>query len=303
MKYSIIVPVFNSEESLKDLFLEMQSLFLSRGEPFEVIFVDDGSSDRSWEVIRELKQSHADTVRGIRLSRNFSQHNATLCGISYASGDFIITIDDDLQIPPGEIEKLIQEAKNSGADLVYGVFTKKKHGAVRNIGSRTIKSSSKWLNDSPGEGSSFRLMTRELADNLKNHAQNFLYIDEVLHWYTDNIRFVTTEHQPRRYKRSGYTTGKLINLVANLLLYYTTLPLKFLVYGGFLFSLITLGFVIYFIILKIQFNVPLGYTSLIVSILFSTSIILFSLGIIGEYLRRIYLVQNRKPAWSVRSMI
>jgi len=110
-------------------------------------------------------------------------------------------------------------------------------------------------------------------------------------------------HLPRKYRKSGYTYRKLVHLVTNILLYYTMLPLKFLVYGGLTFSLITFGFGVFQIIKKVVFDVPLGYTSLIVAILFSTSIILFSLGIIGEYLRRIYMAQNLKPPFSIQKIL
>ncbi len=302
--YSIIIPVYNSELSLKELYEGIHSVFGELNESFEVIFVDDGSRDTSWEVLQSLKKEHPDTVTAISLSKNFGQHNATLCGFSFAKGEFIISIDDDLQVPPAEIKKLIRRQKEENADIVYGHYgSSKQHSAIRNAGSRLSKKTSAIMTGGPGEGSSFRLIRSELVKKILDHHQNFIYIDEVILWYTDSITFEQVEHHRRKYRQSGYTFTKLFKLAGNILLYYSTIPLKFLVYGGFIASLIFSFIGIWFIIKKIFFNVPLGYTSLIVAILFSTGIILFSLGVIGEYLSRIYQIQNKKPSYSIRKVL
>lgn len=301
--YSVVVPVYNSAESLDELFAELRVVFTRLNAAFEVIFVDDNSHDGSWEILSALKAAHPQVVTAIRLSRNFGQHNATFCGFGFAAGRQVITIDDDLQTPPGEIEKLVTAHTKTEADVVYGYYGNKKHSALRNAGSRTLKRTARLLRDSPGEGSSFRLLSGELIKKLLHHNHNFIFIDEVLFWYTDDVAFVNVEHRPRKYKQSGYSTLSLFRLFANLVLYYTTVPLKLLVYGGFIFSLITFSYGVFSIIKKMIYDIQLGYTSLIVTILFSTSIILFSLGVLGEYLSRIYQVQNRKPPFSVKKVL
>jgi glycosyltransferase involved in cell wall biosynthesis len=303
MKYSVVVPVFNSELSLEELFEGLKVFFEEQNTPFEVIFVDDGSRDGSWEVIRKLKNIYPGNITAIKLGRNFGQHNATFCGLGFAKGDLVITIDDDLQTPAAEIHKLIDEYRRSGADLVYGFYGTKNHSRMRNLGSQSLKTSAKVFHNSPGEGSSFRLLTADLAGKILHHRQNFIFLDEVLLWYTDDISFVEVVHLPRKYKQSGYSYAKLFKLFANLVLYYTMVPLKILVYGGFIISLVTFVFGAHFILKKLIYNVPLGYTSLIVTVLFSTSIILFSLGVLGEYLSRIYQVQNRKPTFSIKKIL
>ena len=144
--------------------------------------------------------------------------------------------------------------------------------------------------------------TAALAGKILPHQQNFLFLDEVLLWYTADIAFAPVVHLPAKYRKSSYSVADLFRLFANLVLYYTMVPLKVLVYGGFLVSFVTFFVGLWFIIKKMVYNVPLGYTSLIVTVLFSTSIILFSLGVLGEYLSRIYQVQNRKPPYSVRTV-
>ena len=302
-KYSVVVPVFNSEQSLEELFAGISAVFEGIHETYEVIFVEDRGKDKSWEVISSLKARFPEKITAIQLSKNFGQHNATICGFSFAKGDFIITIDDDLQTPPEEISKLIAAYGTEQPDMVYGFFKHSKHSAMHRIGSTSIKKSSKLFRKTLDEGSSFRMMKSELAKKILDHHQNFIFIDEVLQWYTEEIAMVEVRHEPRKYKQSNYSSGSIFALLGNILIYYTTIPLKILVYGGFLVSLFSLIYGIYFIIKKFFFNVPLGYTSLIVTILFSTSIILFALGVIGEYLSRIYKVQNKKPSFSIKKVL
>jgi hypothetical protein len=135
------------------------------------------------------------------------------------------------------------------------------------------------------------------------HQQNFIFIDEILNWHTDYMRYTVVEHHKRKHKRSGYSSRKIWAMVGNIVYYYSTAPLKLMVYGGMISSVVFFLISLYFIYRKIVHNVPLGYTSLIVAILFSTSLILLSLGVIGEYLSRIYMVQNKKPIFSVKKIL
>ncbi len=302
--YSVIVPVYNSEESLHELFLRTKATFDETGKSFEIIFVEDSGYDNSWEEIIKLKDKYPETITAIQLAKNFGQHNAIFCGLNYVQGKFVITLDDDLQIPPEEIKKLISQYEKSKADLVYGDLIKKQHSYIRNKGSEILKNSSKRIDDqAPGKGSSFKLFTRNLAESILTHRQNFIYIDEVLLWYTKHIDFVAVRHEPRKYQKSNYTFSKLLRLFFNISIYYTKAPLRMITYGGIILSLITFFIGLYFIYRKIIFNVPLGFTAIIVTVLFSTSIILFSLGVIGEYLNRMFMVQHKKPAYSIKSLM
>jgi len=302
-EYTIVIPVFNSESTLEELHERITHTFHTLKKSFETIYVEDGSHDNSWGVLKKIKEKN-EGVTAIKLNKNFGQHNATFCGFTLAMGKYIITIDDDLQIPPEEIGKLIPALEEQDAEIVYGIYRDKKHSKARNMGSAYLKRSSKRWMDRPGNGSSFRLLTRELAGNIINHHQNFVFIDEILNWYTDNVIFVEVEHHPRKINKSGYSAFTLFRIVSNILIYYTTIPLKIMVYGGLITSVIFFLVSVYYILLKIFFpHVPLGYTSIIVGILFSTSLILFSLGIIGEYLRRIYMVQNKKPPYVIKKIL
>ena len=303
-EYSIVVPVFNSCESLEELFLRIAKTMAAIGKAFEVIFVDDGSVDTSWNILQSIQKSNPEKVIAVRLAKNFGQHNATICGIAQASGAYIITIDDDLQNPPEEIAKHIETMQNSDADLVYGIYGKKQHSMARNLGSGALKGWSRRVFKTKGDGSSFRLMKSSLAKNLLNHQINFIYIDELFNWYTGHITFVLVDHRKRPYQQSTYTSHSLFSMLSNLVIYYTAMPLKMMVYGGFTSALLSFFIGLFFIYRKIVHGIPIvGFTALIVTILFSTSIILLSLGVIGEYLSRIYMVQNQKPPFAIKTML
>ncbi|MFZ4520167.1 MAG: glycosyltransferase family 2 protein [Bacteroidales bacterium] len=302
--YSIVVPVYNSCESLEELFLRIGQTMNKIDKSFEVIFVDDDSADTSWKILESIQRANPEKVIAIRLARNFGQHNATICGIAQASGEFIITIDDDLQNPPEEIIKLIDTMQDSDADLVYGIYGKKHHSMARNLGSGALKGWSRRIFKTKGNGSSFRLMKSSLGKNLLNHQLNFIYIDELFNWYTNHMVFVLVDHQKRPYQQSTYTSRSLFSMLSNLIIYYTAMPLKMMVYGGFVSALLSFITGILFIYRKLVHGIPImGFTALIVTILFSTSIILLSLGVIGEYLSRIYMVQNRKPPFSIKTVL
>jgi undecaprenyl-phosphate 4-deoxy-4-formamido-L-arabinose transferase len=301
IKYSIVVPVYNSENTLRELFIRINRIFSEMQTTYEVVFVEDGGHDNSWKVLRQLQEEYPDIITAIRLNKNYGQHNATFCGLDHAKGEILITIDDDLQTPPEEIVKLISVFKSEHKpDIVYGFYKQKKHTVIRNLGSRMLKFYTKTFFRAPGKGSSFRLFTQEIKDHLLNHRNTIVYIDEILLWYSGNLTFVEVEHRPSEKGRSGYSFIKLIRLFINVILYSTVTPLKIMVYGGFFFAIVSFFIGLVFIYRKMVYQVPLGYTSIIVTILFSTGILLFFLGIIGKYITRIYLIQNKKPSYLIR---
>lgn len=303
-EYSVVVPVFNSEDTLEELFSRTKAVFDKLGSSFEFVFVEDCGRDNSWAVLQGLKKEYPELITAIKLHRNYGQHNATICGFSFAQGEKVITIDDDLQHPPEEIPILIEKFNEGEADIVYGIFSNKKHSKLRNIGSSSVKRTSKVLLKGTGKGSSFRLIKKEIIAKLLEHNLHFMFIDQLLLWHTNDIEFVFVEHHKRKTKQSGYTYRKLFSIITDLTYYYTNIPLKLMVYGGLVMSLIFFLFGLRFILQKWLFNVTVpGYTSTIVTILFSTGIIVFSLGIIGGYLSRIYMVQNKKPPFTIKKVL
>lgn len=299
--YSVVVPVYNSQESLEELYVRIAKVFDFLQADHEVIFVNDCSKDKSWEVLEKLQTQYSQ-ITAIHLNKNFGQHNALMCGFQYAKGDFIITIDDDLQIPPEGIIKLVQEQQKSQAELVYGVYAQKKHNLFRNLGSNMVQMIFRYIFKTTGNITSFRLFSKNLCDSVRQHKQSFVFVDGLLHWHTQFISRVLVEHQERQFGSSGYSLKKLISLTSNLMFNFTTLPLRFLTYFGAFVAVVSFLFGAYFIARKVFYDVPLGFTAQIVTEFFSTSIVLLVIGVIGEYISRMYSLQNDKPQFSIKKI-
>lgn len=304
LKISVVVPVYNGQATIRELFLRIQQTMQSCGYDYQVIFVEDCGRDNSWEVICGLKKDFPSFVTGIKLNRNFGQHNATLCGYKYASGDLIVTIDDDLQIFPEDIPLLVRKQQETGAELVYGSYGEKNHAAFRNVGSLVVNKTLNIAFGTTGSITSFRLITRNLLQNVVQHNQSFVFLDGLFNWHTKHIEKVLVRHQARAEGRSGYDLVKLVRLSSNMLFNFTTLPLKALIYLGLTISLFSFLAGVYFIIRKIVLDVPvMGFTTLIVSIFFMGGVTLLVLGVIGEYIGRLYTLQNAKPQHSVKEVV
>ena len=301
--YSVVVPVYNSEHSLAELFERTRAVFAKLGRSFEMIFVEDCGSDQSWQVLRELSEQYPGEVIAVRLARNFGQHNATLCGFHYVHGDFVITIDDDLQVPPEEIPRLIEEQERSGAELVYGYYAEKHHGLIQNLGSWVIQKTFEVTFKAKGKGSSFRLISASLIEKVRQHRQRFVFIDGLLFWYTQYVSRTEVSHEPRRIGRSSYSMFKRLHQAADVFFNFTTLPLRWTIYLGFLISTISLGFGVTFFVRAFYYTTPPGWASLAVTIFFVGGAILMVLGIIGEYISRIFTLNNERPQFYVREVL
>jgi glycosyltransferase involved in cell wall biosynthesis len=299
--FSIVIPVYNSEASLYELLSGIEGVMKDKS--YEVVLVDDGSKDQSWDAIMNYKQTNSQAITAIKLSRNFGQHNAILCGLNHCKGEFVITIDDDLQHPPIEILKLIDQLNKSDSDVVYGTFEEKQHAKIRNWGSFFTKKTAR-LSGSPGDGSSFRIIKRWVVDKIKeNHQHNFIFIDEIMQWYTSSISFVKVKHLPRKYGKSNYSVSQLAIMYFDILFNYTAVPLKAMTYGGLLLSALTSGIGFWFAYRKYIYHVPLGYTSIIVAIFFTASIMLFCFGIVGQYIYKLYQFQQKKPGYAIQKIV
>ena len=299
-RYSLIVPVYNSASTLPKL-LEACEHSLSVDDT-QIIFINDFSSDNSWEVLLQLKkQSQIDLVL-VSLASNFGQHAALFCGLQYAEGEYVVTLDDDLQHHPREIEKLAETIESENADLVYGIYAQKEHGALRNMGSVVFAAIVNKFASTPLQGSSFKLMRKSLVEKILHHPHYNFYLDEVIAWYSKKTSFTQVEHGKRLHGSSGYSPVSLIKMSIGILLNYTALPLKFITWLGILSSLISFGFGIFYIYEKLNNDAQVGFTAIIVSIFFSTGLILFSLGIIGEYISRIFLIQTGKPPFKIKEV-
>ncbi len=297
MDYSFVIPVYKSVISLEPLYLGIQNLMGELNCSFEVLFVEDHGSVESWQELLRLKSIYANNIVLIKLTKNFGQNGATLCGIDEAKGRFVCTMDDDLQIEPSELKKLILCQSDKNADIVYGVYSEKTGSWFRNIGSRLIKQIFSKSEGGSNIGSSFRLLTSNLAAHIRNHSQDHLFINQVISWYTYNTAFVEVDRNPRQEGKSGYGLFQLMIISFRLMFLYTSLPLKFMIVVCIISSIGAFSLAMFYIYKHYVFGEGLGFLSLIV---IAISLILASISIMGIYLNRIYAARVKKPHYAIK---
>lgn len=301
MELSIVIPVYNSSTTLQQLVARLIHVLDSLQRDYQIILVDDGSTDNSWEALCRLHEQHPDQLVIMQLMRNFGQHNALMCGFRSSIGRYIVTIDDDLQNPPEEIPTLVQELERNDLDVVYGTSEIKKHSRWRNLGTATIRFFYRAIFRMPVTTTSFRIINRKALESIFPYRLNYTYIDGLLAWSTQRIGTVQVEHQPRVKGDSGYSIGKLLVLALNLFTNFSLLPLQLVSVTGMLTALLGLATGLYYFIQFLTSNIILpGYASTIVAILVLGGVQLLALGIMGEYLGRVHMNINQKPQYVVR---
>jgi len=302
---SIVVPVYNGEGTINKLFKEIKKFCLSKNYLFEVIFVWDCGKDNSWSVIEKLQKENPDIVKGIHLSRNYGQHNALICGFEIIKGDFIITIDEDLQHSPADIEKLIQEQLRTDADVVYGKYETQKHNKFRNVTSNILRFLIHiGIPELYNNYSAFRLIKAPIGKACINMHNSYTFLDGYLSWVTGNFSSCIVSHHKRLAGKSSYTFQKLLYHSVNIFFTFSSLPLKFVNWMSFSFFLFTLIYSFYIFLEKLLFNslIP-GYASTIIMLGVGFGTILFSLSIIGQYIHRINLKTTKKPNYLIKKTI
>lgn len=299
IKLSVVIPTYNGAQSLSSLCEQIRIILDKNQVSYEIIIVDDRSIDNTWETIKKLVNH--ENISGIRLNRNFGQHNATCAGFTKAKGQFILTIDDDFEANPIDIPKLIDAQNISNADLVYGHFINDEKDFIRKLFKAFYRLIAKVVEGKTRvNGSSFRLLKSKLAKEISKKATHFIFIDEAILWHTENIEYVDVEHHKSVRKKSNYKLLGLFKLTGEVVLYSSILPLKLVKYLGFIIAFLNFIIGAYFVIKKLFYGVPVqGYTSLIITILLSTGIIMFVIGLIGEYLGKMYRVINNRPVFYI----
>lgn len=297
---SIVVPVYNSQDSLALLAPRLSAVMSSLQRDYELILVDDGSRDGSWKVICELA-SRSPNVRGIRMLRNYGQHNALLCGIRAVRHPLVLTMDDDLQNPPEEIPKLLGKL-DSGYDVVYGSPQKESHGMFRDLASQLTKFvlQAAMGADTARKVSAFRIFRAQVARAFENYRSPYVSIDVLLTWGTQSFAVVPVRNDPRTIGTSNYTFGKLIRHALNMVTGFSTLPLKTASMIGFAMTaggLLALAWVL--VRWFLQGSVVPGFAFLACMIAIFAGTQMFTLGIIGEYLARIHSRTMDRPSYAV----
>jgi len=298
-KISIVIPCYRSEKMIASVVEEIIS-YVNKWK-YEIILICDCSPDNVWSEIKKLQAKHA-AVHGILFSKNFGQHAATLAGYRHSTGDIIVTMDDDGQSDPSAISRMIDKL-HEGYDVVYAKYPSFEKTPFRVFGSWLNSKMAEILTEKPVgiQGNSFYVMRRYVKDEMIRYTNSFPYLGGLVFRVTGNIAEVDVEHRGRKEGTSNYTIGKLVKLWVNGFTAFSVLPLRIASLLGITFSCIGFILGLVFVIRKLlNPEIIIGFTSIIVIVLFMGGVILLSVGLIGEYVGRIYISQNQAPQYVIK---
>lgn len=298
---SIIIPVYNGEDSLQELYLRLKNTLENKlKKTYEIIFIDDGSNDSSWNIIESLCNK-SPKVKGIRFIRNFGQHPAIKAGIEHASGSGAILMDQDLESPPEDIKRLLAKARE-GFEIVHGVREERKGNLVRIIGSKIYY----WLLKKisgvslTGAGASLRYISRKVMDEIKKIPEQPKYIVALIIWLGFKQAYIKTKHSKVSGKKSHYSYWKLLKMTIELILGFNPRLLRLITFTGFFISFIVFVMGFYYLIIKLVYNTVMpGFTSVILSITFLFGVNFIFLGVISEYLAKLFIALQGRPSYIV----
>lgn len=310
-KFSIVIPIYNEEDNIPELYKRLTSVMEklcteedNSNDRYEIIMVDDGSTDSSWQLIKQLHEKDI-RVKGISFSRNFGHHVAITAGLDYSKGKAVILMDGDLQDPPEEISKLYAAFKEK-YDLVYGIRQQRQDSVVKKVTSYLFW----WVLrkfsgiDIPKGQTMLRIMSRRLVDTIKEMREYSRFIHGMMAWAGFRVTTLEVLHNPRTKGKSKYNIPKMFKLAFHAVSSFSTVPLRIATYIGMTSSLISFIISLYFIYQKIFYGIPvLGYASIIVAIFFVGGIQLLVLGMFGEYLGRTYQEVQRRPLYIIADYI
>lgn len=304
MIVSIVIPVYNGAATIGRL-VEALHAELAHLYELEVVLVNDASPrDNSAEVCEALALQH-HWVTFLDLSRNYGEHNAVMAGLNHCRGDVAVIIDDDFQNPPSEVIKLIREVEK-GHDVVFSRYEKKHHHVLRNLGSRFNNLVASWLIKKPSDLylSSFKAINRFVIDQVTAYRGPYPYLDGLILRVTRNYAQVTLQHQPRQHGQSNYTLRKLVSLWMNMAFNFSIMPLRLIGMVGLFMAVESALGVLYVIVEKLRNPaLPIGWASIQVSLLVIASLFLVTMGFVGEYLGRVFMMVNGQPQFTIRRAV
>jgi len=304
LKYSVIIPVYNSAPIVDETIDQVVTFFEQRGWNYELIAVNDGSRDQSWEVIRNQAIANRHII-AINLLQNYGQHTALFCGFQESSGDYVITLDDDLQNPPEEMLHLIEKA-GEGYDLVFGRFRQKQHALYRRLGTLLIGAINKQIFHKP-DGlilSNFRIIRRDVVDRICSHRTAYPYIQGLSLMFSANPANVWVDHNPRPVGNSNYSLLKIFELVMRILFNYSSFPLRFISSIGAIIAVVSflIGFYYLSKAIIVGFSVP-GWATVVVLLSFFNGLIIFMLSMLGEYTVRLLTQFSHTENYHIKEVI
>lgn len=305
MKISFVIPCYRSEETLNSVVDEIyEKMSLMEKNDFEIILVNDCSPDKTFEVIKSLCDKDQRII-GIDHTKNFGQHAALMDGFHFASGDVIVCLDDDGQTPADEVDKLLDKIEE-GYDVVYAKYEHKEHSFFRNFGSRANKKMTEVMLGKPKElyVSSYFAVRRFVIDEMLKYTNAYPYVIGLVLRTTNKICNVSINHRKRREGTSGYSIKKLLSLWMNGFTSFSVIPLRFATYSGAMVAFIGFVYAVYTIVRKlVDSSRVIGWSSLISVMLILGGVILLVLGMIGEYIGRIFISLNNSPQYVIRTVI
>lgn len=304
-KVSFVIPCYNSSLTIEKVVCEIrEAMGKLQAYTYEIILVNDCSPDNTFEVITELCKKYPN-ICGINLAKNFGQHAALMAGFHQVSGDILVCLDDDGQTPADEVDKLLMEIE-AGQDVVYARYDHKKHSIFRNLGSWVNEKMVQFLLGKPKDlyVSSYFAARRFIVDEMLRYENAYPYVLGLVLRSTKKISNVSVNHREREVGTSGYTLGKLLGLWFNGFTAFSTKPLRIATMSGSVFAIAGFLYGIYTVIKKfVNPAVPLGYSALMSAIIFIGGMVMLMLGLIGEYIGRMYICMNSAPQFVVRDMI
>ena len=299
---SIVIPVYNGAASIADLVHALENLSIAGGH--EIVLVNDGSADDTLAVCHALFDKARVPITLVDLARNYGEHNAVMAGLRYAAGAHVITMDDDLQNPPEEVQRLLAFAQRNGTDVVYTYYHRKRHALWRNLASGFANRVADIVLDKPRGFylSSFRCLTAFVAREIIRYEGPFPYVDGLILQVTHDIDRLLVDHLPRAAGSSNYTLRRLLRLWMSMFFNFSVMPLRISTVTGFALSVLGALGVAMAVGEALFFSPPPGWASLMAALLLLSGVQLLILGIIGEYLGRLYLTANHRPQSVVKEV-
>jgi undecaprenyl-phosphate 4-deoxy-4-formamido-L-arabinose transferase len=302
--YSFVIPVFNGEATIEGVVARILRAF--NGEPIQIVLVDDGSHDSSARVCRELALNHREHVEFVELARNFGEHSAVLAGLAQSKGTMVAVLDDDGQNPPEELPGMFATLIQTGADVVYGKYMERKHHWFRVAGSRFNDAVANVMLNKP-KGlylSSFKVMNRFIVNEIVKHRGPFPYIDGLICRTTRRLVQVEVSHDSRTSGKSNYNLRRLIRLWLNMFLGFSILPLRLTSLIGMIIAALSCIWLLIILVDKLWLspNVTAGIPTVLAVIVLFSGFQLVALGMIGEYLGRVFLENNGQPQYVIRAI-
>lgn len=304
MKVSVVVPCYRSAATLPQLVAPLLDILQTTCEAAEILLVVDGSPDETWEVAKKLAVKNPD-VRAVQLSRNYGQHNALMAGVRLARYETTVTMDDDLQHLPSEIPRLLAELRED-TDLVYGVPREEEHNVLRSLASRSVKATmSKALRvDSARDISAFRAFRTYLREGFEGVHGPHASIDVALSWATTRVRSIDVSMNQRQIGQSNYTARALLRHTANMILGYSTLPLRLVSLLGAACALLGAALLVVIIWKFITGETTVaGFTTIASMIALFSGAQMLAIGVLGEYVGRVHAHNMGRPTYVVRDVV